>query len=262
MYKDLNNTSRLKPPIENILDKHEWILGPLKPILQDNEIHIWRANLPIQASIKTELQKTLSENEQSRLNSLYFPQDKERFLVARSGLRNILARYLNTAPNHIDFHYTELGKPYINNKNIFFNISHSADCIIYALSNCSPIGIDVEHCKRDIDYLSIAKNFFSENEYLKLLTLHPDERLLAFYRCWTRKEAYIKAIGKGLHFPLDQIEVSILPNEKVQLIKIMDKAPEKDLWKIEEFCPQQDYIACVATQQSFKNCLFWDWKIV
>jgi len=240
---------------------NKWIPSPHNLILSNSDIHLWRIVLPQSEEIKRNLFESLSNDELSRLAKFYFNRDKDRFLISRGGLRNILARYLNIYPNQVDFQYKTLGKPYINNKNLYFNVSHAANCIVYAVSNCSPIGIDIEYCEHDIDYLSITKNFFSNNEYTKLLTLHSDKRLLAFYRCWTRKEAYIKAIGKGLHFPLHQLEVSLLPDEEIQLLKIMDKTAEKDLWKLVEIFPQQDYIASIATQQSFNNCLLWDWKI-
>ena len=190
------------------VDNQTWNYAPINPSFKDKEIHVWRVVLPISQRIKEKFEEVLSSDEHIRLKKYHFEIDRDRFLVARGGLRNIIARYLDALPKDISFNYSKFGKPYLNHSSLCFNVSHSGNYILYAIAQDVHIGIDVEECKHDIDFLSIAKQFLSESEYNKFLTVSPAERWLAFYRCWTRKEAVLKAIGKGLFFPLYQLEVS------------------------------------------------------
>lgn len=244
----------------NTVHHNPWRVGPLKPNLSIDEIHIWRIILPMQEEMQMHLQKHLSQDEQQRFNQFHFEKDRTNYRIARGGLRDIIARYINRSPSTIDFHYTEFGKPYLNN-DLYFNLSHSANCILYAVSNCAHIGIDVEYNRMDIDFLSVAKQFCSEQEHIKLSKSAPKDLPIAFYRCWTRKEAFLKATGYGMHFPLKQVEVSFLPFEEVKLLNIMNKIPKNGLWQLEEVDPGQDYIASFATQQTYTTVSLWDWAL-
>lgn len=241
----------------------EWAIGPLKPNLYLHHAHVWRIFLPIESEIKTSLQHSLSQDELSRLEKFHFESDRERTLVARGGLRDILARYLNKAPSNIQFHYTKLGKPFLNHTTLNFNVSHAHHCILIAIADGMLVGIDVEYNQKVFDYLSIAKEFFTHTEYANLLTFPFEKRHFAFYRCWTQKEAFLKGIGKGLHVPLDQFEVSIFPSENQKKLEISENLnnPQKNSeWYLSNINPGEDYIAALATSEKHNKISLWDWK--
>ncbi len=179
------------------IHNHIWNNAPMHPIFKSKELHVWRATLPIEAVIKESFKKVLSSDECMRLKKYHFEIDRERFIVSRGGLRIILARYLNIQPQTIVFNYNKFGKPYLRHAKLRFNVSHSGNYILYEIAEAANVGIDVEECKRTIDFLSTAKNFLSENEYHKFLTVAPSERRLTFYRFWTRKEAILKHLARG-----------------------------------------------------------------
>jgi len=241
----------------------QWARGSLKLNLHPHHVHVWRIFLPIKIEIKNRLQKTLSPDELLRLEKFHFETDRERMLVARGGLRDILARYLNTAPSTIQFHYTARGKPFLTQTTLSFNVSHANNCILIAITDNMLVGVDVEYHKKSFDYLSIAREFFTRNEYTNLLTVHPDERHLAFYRCWTQKEAFLKGIGMGLHVSLDQFEVSVFPFENPKILEVsqnLNHSEKNREWYISDINPGEDYSAALATSKTHNEIFLLDWK--
>lgn len=232
-----------------ITHNFEWITGPLKPHLELNAIHVWHVILPIHQDTKKVLEKNLSVDEQHRSRKFHFEADAERFIVARGALRDIIMRYINIPSQDILFEYTKFGKPYLSNSNIHFNLSHSGQYILYAITENADIGVDIEECKDNIEFLSIAKEFLSKVEYKKFLMVRPEERRLAFYRAWTRKEAVLKAMGKGLYFPANQLEVSFLPSEAVKLKKIFGQAFFSKLWKLFQIEFDKNYVSAIAVKK-------------
>jgi 4'-phosphopantetheinyl transferase len=133
----------------------QWAIGSLKPNLYPRHVHVWRIFLPIKTEVKTCLQKTLSQDELLRIKKFRFEADRERMLVARGGLRDILARYLNAAATSVQFDYTEFGKPFLKQGTLNFNVSHSNNCILIAITDNMLVGIDVEYHKKLFNYLTI-----------------------------------------------------------------------------------------------------------
>jgi len=223
-----------------MLNSTPWVSESFRPEIFADTIHVWRIMLPLSCTdIVNELQNYLSVEEQLGIEKLKFDADRHRSLIARGGLRDILARYLQKTPRNLCFHYNEHGKPYLECQSLHFNVSHSRDCILYAISRSAPVGIDVEYCEKDIDCVSIAKQFFQQNEYVRLLELSEKDRVLEFYRCWTRKEAILKAMGTGLSFPLNSSEVG---------------------WHLQEINPASGYVATVATARQYQALSLWDWS--
>lgn len=207
------------------------------------DVHVWRILLPIETAVKNRLQKTLSQDELSRLKTFHFEIDRERTLVARGGLRDILARYLNKTPSDIVFQYTEFGKPTLKNIILNFNVSHANNCILIAITKHMRVGIDVEYHKSTLEHLSIAKKFFTQKEYAHLLILPSDERNVTFYHYWTQKEAFLKGIGLGLQIPLNQLDIS-----------------ENNEWQFSNINPGIDYIATLATSEKHNKISLWNWE--
>ena len=199
-----------------------WGLPPEKIILGSNEVHVWRASLdefPSQIDI---FLHTLAADEQKRAERFYFQRDRERFITAHGVLRAILGLYLNRAPKYLSFRYSSHGKPALawesGGDAIRFNMSHSHGVALYAVTRDREVGIDVEFIRRDLAVEQIAERFFSRRETATLRALPTALREHAFFLCWTRKEAYIKARGEGLSLPLDQFDVSLIPGEPAALL--------------------------------------------
>lgn len=256
----------------------QWQPGPHDPVLNSHEIHLWHALLPLDKKILDKLKKSLSEEELSRLERFRFNADKERYILSRGGIRDLLSRYLNKAPHEIQFFYSKLGKPYLSSSTnhstpLQFNISHSGNYVLYAIANNVPVGIDIECFKYEMDFLAVAKEFCTARELAKLSSLPCNEQCLAFYRCWTRKEAFIKAIGQGLYFPTNQVEVNFVPDEKPKFLHIqansvepeeaiLFRANEKkywemESWKIEEITLNQDCVASLVIPKNAQRTALW-----
>jgi 4'-phosphopantetheinyl transferase len=178
---------------------------------------VWWANLdPGHAEIAGALRE-LSSDERERANRFVRPIHRNRFVVARAFARRVLAQYLDVSPSAIRFDYGENGKPQLGANpatgKVHFNVAHSGNRAVMAVSQSSEVGIDLEEILPKPNCLQIAGRFFAREEYQALAALDGEDRLRAFYRCWTRKEACLKAIGAGLSIPLDSFAVAIEAEE-------------------------------------------------
>ena len=217
------------------------------PILSDAMVHIWHLTLPVSKEMIERFQHSLSEDEWLRAKSFHFKTHRDQFISSRGGLRTILSHYLNISAKNIKFCYTTHQKPYVDYTDLTFNISHSGEFIVYALTKNAYIGVDIEELKPEVDCLSLAKSVFHEEEYIKFLKIPKEDKLLAFYRAWTRKEAYLKAIGVGLHYPLNELQVSFLSTEPPKLLSAHLSPLEYDLWQLDEIFLDENYVATIAT---------------
>jgi 4'-phosphopantetheinyl transferase len=211
-------------------------------------VHIWFAKLPDFQGSLAEYSKLLSPDEIKRAERFRFPIHRERFILARGILRSLLSQYIKILPENIVFEYGKKGKPFLkkNPDDIQFNVSHSDDIALYAVTKKFEIGVDIE--KMDLYKNDVAKRFFAADEYEALKALPESEKRDAFYRVWAKKEALMKAVGEGLSISLDAFSVSV--SEKIQTISLQDKT-----YHLEMISVHPDYQAAFATEQSIKNCL-------
>lgn len=180
-------------------------------MLTKQALHIWQANWArLQPSA---WQKWLTPDELARAGQFRIVQHKNRFVVTRGLLRTIIAHYIHYNPPTVPLHYTDTGKPYVKNF-VNFNLSHSRDMVVFAICDISTqVGIDIESIDATLNIESIMRHYFSDSE-IKAWQLLPNQaRRTAFFRAWTRKEAFLKAIGLGLGFPTKEIEVSMQEQE-------------------------------------------------
>lgn len=163
----------------------------------------------------------LSEDENKRADKLKVEQKKNQFVITRGLLRQLLSKCLDKGPGEITFSFEQHCKPYIhdkyNNKSIEFNVSHSGDYALIAMTLENKVGIDIEKINPEIDYKSLSNRFFSDKEKQELISLDKDDQLDAFYRAWVRKESFIKATGKGVAFGLDRFSVSLEENKNTEM---------------------------------------------
>ena len=215
-----------------------------------DEVHVWNASLDVPDDTIRNAWAILSPDEIARAEQLRIEKDRKRFVVARGILRKILSVILDVPPSVVRFETTSHGKPVLaaeySRADIQFNLSHSHDLALYVVTQSRHVGIDLEYI-REIDAVNVAEHFFSPGEYENLRRLPTDQQRAAFFTCWTRKEAYIKASGEGLARPLQSFEVSILPDNP-ELLWCADDPAEISRWSFENVSPCADYAATLAVE--------------
>jgi 4'-phosphopantetheinyl transferase len=234
-----------------------WSRPPSKVYLLPNEVHVWRASLQVPNFVLDKYSQLLSDDELSRRDRFHFEKDRRRYSFGRGVLRFILGIYLGADPKDVDFSYGDYGKPFLDSAlydiPIHFNHAHSNDLSLYAFSLSRSVGIDVEYMRPIPDYDKISENNFSLGENAILQKLPENLKQEAFYNIWTRKEAYIKAVGCGLTIPLNTFEVSVISSEPVRL-KSTDCSYEKAYrWRMESFNPSKGYAAAIVVEG-------YDWR--
>lgn len=230
--------------------------------LPQNEVHLWRVDLDAISDNEPRWQEVLSPDESTRAARFRFPTDRQRFMSSRAMLRMILACYLSTDPKIVAFSYSNKEKPLLGpacaDSEINFNVSHSAGLALLAFARGREIGVDVEQVRRDFDVEAIAQRFFSAQERKQLAALPAEDRFQGFFRCWTRKEAYIKATGKGLSLPLHQFDVSIEVGDRNALLSTRPQANEAAHWSLREVPAGSGYEAAVCVRGH--DWLLKDWS--
>jgi 4'-phosphopantetheinyl transferase len=226
--------------------------------LGDDEVHVWRVDLNAAVANPSRWEQVLSPDERERAARFRFEKDRLHFSAARSWLRMVLGRYLDSDPGGLRFRYAEKGKPSLDPSQeasrLTFNISHSGGVALFAFTRGRELGIDVERVRRDFNTDAIAQRFFSAAEQARLLVLPADQRPEAFFRCWTRKEAYIKARGEGLSLPLHQFDVSIKIGDQNALVATRPDPDEASRWSLLDLDAGRDFAAAIAIAGSnWKN---------
>ncbi len=220
---------------------------------------MWQAGLDQPAAQVAQYTRLLTPDEQLRANRFHFERDRQRYIVGRGILRTLLGRYLGCAGSELQFSYGLRGKPALTNPVFDFNLAHSGGLAVIALAYQQEIGVDVEQIRPITDMEQIVQRFFAEQEQADLLTLPVEQRQTAFFNGWTRKEAYLKALGDGLARPLDQFCVSLIPGEPVRLLSINGDTEDASRWLLESFNPAPGYVAAAAVRGHAWRFSYWDW---
>jgi 4'-phosphopantetheinyl transferase len=231
--------------------------------LSQDEVHVWCASLKQPAQQVEQFYELLFQDEKDRAGRYYFEHLRQSFIVARGVLRFLLARYTGLQAEQLEFTYQEAGKPQLSwkcDRKIFFNLSHSHEFALYAFSSTRNVGVDLEYIRPADDLAFIAERNFSSHEIAELKTLSPDKTTQGFFNCWTRKEAYIKAIGDGISFPLQEFDVSIKPGEPAKLLSIHGNAQEAARWSMVELYPAVGYAAALVVEGSAQNVVYREWS--
>ncbi|MBL7793514.1 MAG: 4'-phosphopantetheinyl transferase superfamily protein [Saprospiraceae bacterium] len=236
------------------MNKSQWhraLPGELAP---SNEAHVWRFFLDITENQTQGLLDLLSADEVDRARRFRFETDQKRFISSRGLLRLILGSYLGQPPHALQFAYTAKGKPVLaaefSSEALCFNLSHAGSFALYAVTRGRNVGIDIEHMRDQIDVDQIAGRFFSPGEIRSLEQVHGSNRKELFFQYWTRKEALIKAIGEGLSFPLEQLDVSSINGKAFHT--------ENSLWYIQDLFPGPGYTGAIALAE--KDCALSCWE--
>lgn len=194
----------------------------------------------------------LCDDERGRAARFVTDTLRTRFVVARAALRSILGAQLACDPRALRFSYGRAGKPLLEGGGIDFNLSHSRGLAVVACARGCEIGIDVEALRTMEDLLNIARRFFAPGEYAQLAALEPSLQADAFFRCWTRKEAYLKARGDGITVALDHFEVSLLPDAPPALLRIDGDAGAAAQWQLHHLAPAPGYVGALAARAALE----------
>jgi 4'-phosphopantetheinyl transferase len=236
------------------------VAGPEEAIRSEESIDVWCAALELPEAELARLEATLAPEERARAARFVFERDRSRFVAARGLLRQILAAYVGTPPEALRFRYSARGKPAleVGEAGLEFNLAHSGGLALYAVAWRRPVGVDVERLREDIDVEGIAGRFFSPREAAALRAMPQAERLPAFFRCWTRKEALLKAWGEGLPFGLDRFSVS-LDSPQAAIVETPLDAREAAEWRLWPLEPAPGYVGALAVRGSAGRvrCLEW-----
>lgn len=241
-----------------------WLPAPADLTLAADEVHIWRATLAQPAAAVYRLQQTLDAGEIQRAGRFHFERDRRDFVVARGILRDILGRYLGAASDRLRFRYNAHGKPALEalpgQETFCFNISHTAGLALFAVAR-TEVGVDIEEIRNGVEYAAAARPFFSPQEIAVLDSLPHEMQVSAFFACWVRKEAYVKARGVGLAQPLDQFAVSLLAGAPTGLLYARDDAGVDRRWRLQALDAGQGYAAALAVAGRPGQLRYWQWRM-
>jgi 4'-phosphopantetheinyl transferase len=199
-----------------------------------------------------------------RARRFVFEQHRHHFIAGRGLLRLILGRYLEIEPDRLQFEYGPQGKPELTgaaaSSRLTFNLSHSGGLALYAVTYSRQIGVDVEAVRQLEDMEMMAYRFFSATEHTALMTLPPEERPVGFFNCWTRKEAYIKAVGDGLMYPLHKFDVSLQPGRPAELLRVQNDPAAVSRWSLQHLEPAPGYVGALAVAGKTWQLACWQWR--
>ena len=239
-------------------NKFEWLSPPERLKAEENSVHVWRAYLPGERPRLTFFMKTLSSDEQARAARFLRTEDRVSFTIGRGILRCVLSKYLGSAPENIRFDYTSFGKPRLRINPelplLNFNVSHSNCWAVIAIGKNRKIGIDVEYIRADLDVLGISRRFFSPQEADLIGSAPEEKRQRLFYEIWVRKEAYVKATGKGLSMPLSRFAVPLGSHTPVILY-------DEDPWLFHSISIDPDYASALVTHPPVTCIRKYDWHV-
>ena len=218
-------------------------LGSIPP-LGEMQVQVWTGPLDLDEADHHQCESILSDDERDRANRFRFEKDRRHFVAARGILRHLLAEHVGLCPGDVTFAYGEKGKPALSGSvGPVFNVSHSHGVGAWVFSSAGIVGVDVEWVERRVDMDRVGKRFFSTNEWASLERLPTAQRKACFFNCWTRKEAFVKALGEGLTFSLKAFDVSV---GEVATLSRLEGDLNPSNWSLESFEPVEGYVGCVA----------------
>lgn len=240
-----------------------WSAPPVDLRLAADEVHVWKASLDLPPARVRALARTLSEDERARAGRFVFEQDRSWFIARRGLLRTILSGYLDVAPGALEFRDGPHGKPAIasdaGEPPLRFSASHTAGTALFAVTAGREVGVDLERVRPDFPSDEVAERFFSPDEVQAFRAVSAAGRPIAFFSCWTRKEAYLKARGVGLSLPLDRFDVSLSPDEPAALLRVVGDPQEAGRWSVHDLPIDPGHAGAVVVEGASVRLRCWQW---
>lgn len=220
------------------------------PELLPDGVDVWTCSLQTAPSVENACYELLSPEERDRASRYRAGKPRTDFVLTRGNLRSLVARYLAVAPHHVAFGFSSHGKPFLHGpSDLRFNVSHTDGLALLAFVRTHEIGIDVEKITPEPDVRKLAERFFSIHERRALEPLAGEELRAAFFRCWTRKEAYVKARGEGLSVPLHEFDVSVAAGDNRALLATRPDPTEAQRWTLQDLRTAPGYAAALAFRE-------------
>ena len=229
----------------------EWLEPPSTPTLSRGQVDLWKVPLKRTDSELQLLEQSLARDERTRAERFRFDRDRRRFIAAHGLLRSILGRYIDVAPSALRFASWPLGKPFLvqpPRANLTFNLSHSGELALVAVTQDRRVGIDIEEIRFIDEVEVLAQRFLSPQENLVFQGLACEYKLEAFFDCWTRKEAYVKATGDGLSRRTESFDVAFAPRESARLLNVEGQPKEASRWSLLGLVPASGYVGAIAVE--------------
>ena len=234
------------------------------PLPGRNEVHVWSVVVAEFIPYLASLERLLSVAEKQRAARFFRQEDRFRYVIAHGILRQLLGHYLSVAPAGLEFIHNDHGKPALLREEgqpaLSFNLAHSGEVIVFALAVDHQVGVDIELVRHDFDVMALAQSQFSEREIKVLEPItNKAEQTEAFFRCWTRKEAYLKARGEGLGFSLKQFAVSFALHESAAVLWAADDPLAAERWSVLDLAVLAGYAGAVVCEGRAVQCLSRRW---
>lgn len=228
-------------------------------------VHVWHMDVNAERSNAARFWETLSPDERTRAGRFLHTEHQTRYAVTRGGLRMLTGRYLRREPTSLQFVYGSHGKPALLREYSFddlrFNVSHCENSVLYAFACGQEVGVDIERVRENKDALALANRWFTDHEAQTLRVQRPDLQQLAFFKTWVRKEACLKASGKGLARSMRSFEVPACSEETRGIVEFPGDGGEKATWCFEDLPVGSGWAAAVVSQGAFLRPVMWEWTI-
>jgi 4'-phosphopantetheinyl transferase len=230
--------------------------------LDSDDVHVWCAHIPSVFPLPARLEDALSDEERTRARTIWSERHRRQVVVGRAALRNILSRYLDIDAKQLSFEYERHGKPVLsalcNPIGVHFSVSHSVDWVVCAVARGRAVGVDIEYRRSGVNYVEIAERVFSAAERHVFQRVPPRAREEAFFNVWTRKEAYVKAIGQGVFYPFSEIDVTLRPEESPRLLRALSE-PYPARWSLRDLNVDKRYTDALAVAGTVRELVLWEW---
>jgi 4'-phosphopantetheinyl transferase len=234
-----------------------WSEPPESLSLATGDVHVWRVELNQPEPSLEKFRETLEEHELDRASRFHFEKHRRHFTAGRGVLRQLLSQYLGTKPEQLRLSYGAYGKPALNGEHkdsrLRFNMSHSHEVALFAFAEDRELGVDVEHIRTDFASEEVARRFFSRRVVETFNALPRHDQVAAFFKCWTRKEAFIKVIGKGLSQPLDKFDVTL--GQPAALLWV--SGDDASRWSLYDLEVGGDYAGALAVEGQVSRIRCW-----
>jgi len=246
-------------PYMNNSWNNAWQKTPDTLSLSKDHIDVWLCHLKQLSGDIDNFYSILSVDERERADKLKVEDKKQQYIITRGTLRQRLGLLTNIEPEDFVFDYLEHGKPVLINDdrfaNITFNVSHSHDLALIAIAQKQNIGIDIEKINRESNHQALMTRFFSEAEQTEFQNIPEPNEAEAFCACWTRKEAFIKAVGAGVSYGLDKFDVAVDPENKTPEVNL--HKPSEQRWSAINLPINDEYMACLVSDRDSLNVRYW-----
>jgi 4'-phosphopantetheinyl transferase len=229
-----------------------------------SEVHLWCASLDQPEDVLDRFRGTLSADEHVRAERFRLGNLRNHFVAARGMMRDVLSRYLDERPEKLAFDYAAHGKPHLaaawRKTELEFNLAHSHGVALLAVTRGEAIGVDIEQIRPMPNAGQLMERFFATEEIAQWQGLPDNVRSKAFFQGWTRKEAWLKAVGSGLSFPLDRFCISLDPAMPARVLSVDGDEEEAARWWLDSFEPQESYVAALAMRSAQRTVRCWSYQ--